>query len=153
MGMSTGYTIILHTHLKMAKLALFSAILAGLLSLTLQYEVSEQNGNSTMITENQAIPWFKVFKRINGMSEQDCEAACANMEKCRAWTWIEKRKQCRLRSIGFKSIDKKGKSGIKASVPSGEKAAKCSISIQATGSLTSLSVTISNCKSALPRPK
>merc|ERR1711875_206737 len=145
MGMSTGYTIILHTHiLKMAKLALFSAILAGLLSLTLQYEISEQNGNSTMITENQAIPWFKVFKRINGMSVKDCEAACANMEKCRAWTWIEKRKQCRLRSIGFKSIDKKGRSGIKASVPSGEKAAKaCYVSsVTATYSLTSLSVTI-----------
>merc|ERR1712168_584241 len=150
---STGYTTILYTHMNMAKLALFSAILAGLLSLTLQYEVSEQNGNSTMITENQAIPVFKVYKNIDGVSNKDCEAACENMEKCDAWTWIEKRKQCRLRSIGFKSIDKKGKSGIKASVPSGEKAAKCSIAIQATGSLTSLTVTISNCKSARPPPK
>merc|ERR1711970_561582 len=125
MGMSTGYTTILHTHIpKMAKLALFSAILAGLLSLTLQYEVSEQNGNSTMITENQAIPVFKVYKNIGGVSNKDCEAACENMEKCDAWTWIEKRKQCRLRSIGFKSIGKKGESGIKASVPSGQKLIK-----------------------------
>jgi len=114
MGMSTGYTIILYTHmLKMAKLALFSAILAGLLSLTLQYEVSEQNGNSTMITENQAIPWFKVFKRMNAMSVQDCEAACKSQKECTAWTWMDKKNQCRLRKVGFKSISKNLESGIK----------------------------------------
>merc|ERR1711982_80041 len=65
MGMSTGYTIILYTHmLKMAKLALSSAILAGLLSLTLQYEVSEQNGNSTMITENQEFHGLKFSRGL-----------------------------------------------------------------------------------------
>merc|ERR1712168_686257 len=110
---STGYTTILYTHMNMAKLALFSAILAGLLSLTLQYEVSEQNGNSTMITENQAIPWFKVFKKMNGMSVQDCEAACKDQDECAAWTWMDKKNKCRLRKVGFKSISKNLESGIK----------------------------------------